>query len=99
MRVGNLVECTNDKFTQEQITLISNRPVKGNIYEVRKTLLTRNGPAVLLEELRNELLLDPTSGFSFEPSFRNSRFTVIDNSDIKTTIEHLNTNEQWIKMN
>lgn len=78
MRAGNLVECIDSGFTTAQIELIPNRPTKGDIYEVRKRLLTRNGPAILLVEIENPLVTDPKTNMNFEPSFHARRFVIVD---------------------
>lgn len=78
MKKGNLVQCIDDKFLEQQKQMIPYRPVKDSIYEVRQKLLTRNGPAIQLYELDNPLITDITTGLQFEPSFSVRRFVIVD---------------------
>lgn len=78
MKQGNLVKCIDDNFLEQQKKLIPNRPIKNSIYEVRKKLLTRMGPAIQLYELENPLVEDPATGLKFEPSFNVKRFVIVD---------------------
>ena len=72
----------NSSFTKEQIEGIPNRPYKGEHYTVRRKLITRNGHAVLLEEIENPDVPDVSkAGTSFEPNFHVSRFREL-NSDL-----------------
>lgn len=96
MRAGNLVECIDGKFTPSQSELVPNRPSKGSIYEVRKSLLTRNGRAILLVEIENPLLKDPATKLMFEPSFSVKRFVIIDpesGNQIKEELSEILENE------
>lgn len=98
MRVGNLVECIDASFTAAQSELIPNRPSKGPTYEVRKKLLTRNGPAILLVEIENPLITDPKTNLKFEPSFHVRRFVIVDPSSgnqIKEEITEIFENELY----
>lgn len=80
MKSGYLVKCINADYTPEQIVLIPKRPNKNTIYEVRKTLLTRKGKAILLCEIENPMLRDPVSNMMFEPSFDIRRFVIVDDN-------------------
>lgn len=80
MKVGNLVECIDSKFSSEQKKLIPNLPSKGSIYEVRRVLLTRNGKAIQLFEIENPLIEDTVTGINFEPSFSTKRFVIVDSN-------------------
>lgn len=82
MRTGKRIICVNDSFTREQIEAIPNLPHKWEHYTVRKKLITRNGHAVLLEEIENPDVPDVSkAGTSFEPNFHVSRFREL-NSDL-----------------
>lgn len=66
--------CIDSNFTDDQKELIPNLPIEGETYTVRKKLLTRNGPAFLLNEITNPPLHDPVFDGVFEPSFSVIRF-------------------------
>ena len=86
--------CIDDKFTTEQIELIPNRPVEGEVYTIRRKLLTRNGPAYLLNEITNPTLYDPVFDGTFEPSFSTIRFQDADEELSELTIEEIL--EDWL---
>ena len=92
MKPSKLVICINDKFnlTPEQSLLIPNRPIKDEIYMVRKRLVTRNGISLLLEEIYNPLLQDRMTGMQFEPSFHIDRFRNIEDPIGDELIEEIN---------
>lgn len=98
MRTGNLVECADAGFTTAQIELIPNRPSKNGVYEVRKKLMTRNGPAILLVEIENPLITDHKTNMKFEPSFHVRRFIIVDPSSgnqIKEELTEIFENELY----
>lgn len=74
---GMICSCVDDKFTQEQINLIPNRPILGEEYTVADVLLTRNGTGLILEELKNPPLKHPNIDGTFIPSFASSRFKIL----------------------
>lgn len=84
MKIGTLVRCNNDLFTPYQVSLIPNRPIKGNFYTIKDVLLTRHGKGIILEELENPLL--PLIGIgTFTPSFSINRFSEL-NTELKNEI-------------
>jgi hypothetical protein len=83
------VSCVDDKFTQEQIVLIPNRPVKGDTYTISDVLLTRNGTGLILEELNNPPLPHPNIDGTFIPSFASHRFKIISEVPLEVLSEEL----------
>lgn len=81
MKKGTQVICIDDKFDPKLVSLIPNRPIRDEIYTVRETLLTRNGKAIQLEELRNPALYDELHKGMFEPSFHVRRFRIADTEE------------------
>lgn len=81
MKKGTQVICIDDKFDPKLVSLIPNRPMRDEIYTVRETLLTRNGKAIQLEELRNPALYDELHKGMFEPSFHVRRFRIADTEE------------------
>lgn len=72
-KAGELVICIDDKFTEEQIALIPNRPIEDKVYTIREAFPVRGGKdAVRLEEIINPQI--PEGTFTFEPSFNATRF-------------------------
>ena len=71
------VICINDQFENRIYDLVPNLPIEGEIYTIRKKLVTRNGPAYLLKEIVNPLI-DLNEEFKFEPSFHTDRFKDLD---------------------
>lgn len=70
--------CINGHFTSEQIAIIPNRPTEGHIDTIRDIFKTRNGIAILLNNIHNPHNGEHYVGqdkFTFEPSFAASRFT------------------------
>jgi hypothetical protein len=78
MKTGDIVVCVNDTYTEEQIKMIPNRPVKGESYTVDEVLITRNGKGVTLVEIDNPPLPHPSGLGTFQASFSVSRFRVMD---------------------
>lgn len=75
--------CINDIFSEEQWKIFNEFniivPKKGQEYSVREVLKTRNGEALLLNEIVNPLIpngfTDPEgTTFYFEPSWATWRF-------------------------
>jgi len=87
MKKGAQVICIDDKFDPKLVSLIPNRPVKDEMYTVRETLLTRNGRAIQLEELRNPVLYDELHKGMFEPSIHIRRFRIVDTEDLQLELE------------
>ena len=83
------VICINDEFEDRFLRLVPNTPTEGEIYTIRKKLVTRNGPAYLLKEIVNPLI-DLNEEFKFEPSFHIDRFRDLDeNYEIIEKVEEL----------
>ncbi len=83
------VICINDEFEDRFLRLVPNTPIEGEIYTIRKKLVTRNGPAYLLKEIVNPLI-DLNEEFKFEPSFHIDRFRDLDeNYEIIEKVEEL----------
>lgn len=74
IKFGSRVVCINDQFSDEQIALIPNRPVRDNEYTIDEVLITRRGKAVTLVEIDNPPLTHPTGLGTFVPSFDINRF-------------------------
>jgi hypothetical protein len=87
MKKGAQVICIDDTIDPKLVSLIPNRPVKDEMYTVRETLLTRNGRAIQLEELRNPELYDELHQGMFEPSFHIRRFRIVDTEDLQLELE------------
>lgn len=87
MKKGTQVICIDDKFDPKLVSLIPNRPVKDEVYTVRETLLTRNGKAIQLEEIRNPELYDQLHQGMFEPSFNVRRFRIADTAPEELELE------------
>lgn len=69
--------CINDKFSAEQIAVIPNRPVEGNIYTWRARRKTREGKiGIMLHEIINPEI-PGVAGMMFEPAFNVKRFTTL----------------------
>jgi len=96
MKSGYLVKCIDATFTDQQRASIPNLPCKNTIYEVRKTLHTRMGKAILLYEIENPMVTDTVSGMQFEPSFNIRRFVIVDGdsgNQLREEIQELLCNE------
>ena len=74
IKFGTRVVCINDVFTEEQIAMIPNRPVRDEQYTIDEVLITRRGKAVTLVELDNPPLMHPSGAGTFIPSFDINRF-------------------------
>jgi hypothetical protein len=74
IKFGARVVCINDSFSEEQMAMIPNRPVKDEQYTVDEVLVTRRGKAVTLVEIDNPPLTHPTGLGTFIPSFDINRF-------------------------
>ena len=74
IKFGSRVVCINDSFTDDQVALIPNRPVRDNQYTVDEVMITRRGKAVTLVEIDNPPLTHPTGLGTFIPSFDINRF-------------------------
>ena len=74
VKFGSRVICINDVFSDEQIAMIPNRPVKDNEYTIDEVMITRRGKAVTLVEIDNPPLTHPTGLGTFIPSFDINRF-------------------------
>lgn len=74
IKFGTRVVCINDSFSEEQISLIPNRPTKDEQYTVDEVMITRRGKAVTLVEIDNPPLTHPTGLGTFVPSFDINRF-------------------------
>lgn len=82
-----LVECIKDNdYHPSALKFITNFPVKGEYYEVRKRQHTKNGLGYLLIEIENPIMENGK-----EPSFSAKRFRPVDSSDdlIKELTEQL----------
>ena len=92
MKPSKLVVCINDKFnlTLEQSQFIPNRPIKDEMYMIRKRLVTRNGISLLLEEIHNPMLQDRVTRMLFEPSFHIDRFRNVEDPIGDELIEEIN---------
>lgn len=77
MKFGSRVVCINDLFSDEQILLIPNRPIRNEQYTIDEVLITRRGKAVTLVEIENPPLTHPTGLGTFIPSFDINRFIVL----------------------
>lgn len=93
MKRENLIVCINDQFSDEQIAMIPNRPVRDEYYVVREVSVTRNGKAVWLEEISNPPLAHPSGMGTFEPSFSIERFRVVDDAPVKELVEEAQMSE------
>jgi len=78
IKFGSRVVCTNDLFTDEQIAMIPNRPVKDEQYTIDEVMITRRGKAVTLVEIDNPPLVHPTGLGTFIPSFDINRFRALE---------------------
>lgn len=74
IKFGSRVVCINDSFSDEQLALIPNRPVKDKEYTIDEVMITRRGKAVTLVEIDNPPLTHPTGLGTFIPSFDINRF-------------------------
>ena len=74
IKFGSRVVCINDLFSDEQIAMIPNRPVKDKQYTIDEVMITRRGKAVTLVEIDNPPLNHPTGLGTFIPSFDINRF-------------------------
>lgn len=74
IKFGSRVVCINDAFTDEQIAMIPNRPVRDQEYTIDEVMVTRRGRAVTLVEIDNPPLTHPTGLGTFIPSFDINRF-------------------------
>jgi len=74
IKFGSRVVCINDVFSDEQIAMIPNRPVRDVQYTIDEVLITRRGKAVTLVEIDNPPLTHPTGLGTFTPSFDINRF-------------------------
>ena len=66
--------CINDSFSDEQIDMIPNRPMKDEQYTVDEVMITRRGKALTVVEIDNPSLVHPTGLGTFTPSFDINRF-------------------------
>jgi len=87
-----MLECTNDSFTIDQRILFARFnikvPVVGNMYSIRKKLITQNGPAYLLNEIINPKIPNENSGpegedYCFEVSWATFRFSILDLPEVE----------------
>ena len=74
IKFGSRVVCINDLFSDEQIAMIPNRPVKDKQYTIDEVMITRRGKAVTHVEIDNPPLNHPTGLGTFIPSFDINRF-------------------------
>ena len=74
IKFGSRVVCINDVFSDEQMAMIPNRPVKDQEYTIDEVMITRRGKAVTLVEIDNPPLRHPTGLGTFTPSFDINRF-------------------------
>ena len=74
IKFGSRVVCINDSFSDEQVAMIPNRPVRDKQYTIDEVMITRRGKAVTLVEIDNPLLTHPTGLGTFIPSFDINRF-------------------------
>jgi hypothetical protein len=74
IKFGSRVICINDQFSEEQIAMIPNRPVRDRQYTIDEVMITRRGRAVTLVEIDNPPLTHPTGLGTFVPSFDINRF-------------------------
>ncbi|NTS41633.1 hypothetical protein HRG84_12015 [Flavisolibacter sp. BT320] len=74
IKFGSRVICVNDQFSDEQIAMIPNRPVRDQEYTIDEVMITRRGKAVTLVEIDNPPLKHPTGLGTFIPSFDINRF-------------------------
>jgi hypothetical protein len=66
IKFGSRVVCINDLFSDEQIAIIPNRPVKDEQYTIDEVMITRRGKAVTLVEIDNPPLTHPTGLGTFQ---------------------------------
>ena len=78
IKFGSRVVCINDVFTDDQVSLIPNRPVRDNLYTVDEVMITRRGKAITLVEIDNPPLTHPTGLGTFVPSFDINRFAELE---------------------
>ena len=78
IKFGSRVVCINDVFTNDQVSLIPNRPVRDNLYTVDEVMITRRGKAITLVEIDNPPLTHPTGLGTFVPSFDINRFAELE---------------------
>lgn len=79
MNIGDQVICIDGgNWTEQALLLIPNRPKEDKLYTIRDVALTRNGKALLLEEIENPLVPHPSGMGLFEPNFNANRFRKID---------------------
>lgn len=87
IKFGSRVVCTNDSFSEEQIALIPNRPVKDEHYTIDEVMITRRGKAVTLVEIDNPALVHPTGLGTFTPSFDINRFREVAEAPVEVVKE------------
>lgn len=85
MKTGDIVVCVNDTYTEEQIKMIPNRPIKDQEYTIDEVLITRMGKGVTLAEIDNPPLPHPSGLGTFQPSFDVKRFRAVDTVDLVET--------------
>ena len=78
IKFGSRVVCINDSFSDEQVALIPNRPVRDEQYTIDEVMITRRGKAVTLVEIDNPPLKHPTGLGTFTPSFDINRFRAVE---------------------
>jgi hypothetical protein len=95
MKVGSIVECINDSFSEESKRIILILPKKGKLYTIRNIIdySERNSVGVLLEEIVNEVVFLPNLEGVFEPTFNINRFREIETMDIEELTEILELTE------
>ena len=76
---GDLVVCTDDRFSEESIPFFNDLPIKGEKYTVRDSFVRDEQQVVLLEEIQSDpvkmpFVLNEGVTFSFEPLFSAIRF-------------------------
>jgi hypothetical protein len=89
IKFGTKVVCINDTFTEEQKSMIPNRPVRDNHYTIDEVIVTRRGRAVTLVELDNPPLMHPSGEGTFIPSFDINRFKELEEAPEKAIKEEL----------
>jgi len=95
LKVNEKVVCINGNFHEESKKLIPNLPVENEIYTIRDSFRQKGEAVVLLNEITNphlDISQDTTAdggyGFSFEPSFKASRFIPISDLELEEIYEN-----------
>ena len=81
---GQQVKCIAARFDFGRWTPIEYRdiilPEKGEIYTIRRVVITDFGVGLLLEEILNKVVYHPIGGEIREPIFGTNRFIIIENN-------------------